>query len=33
VRSRDDCRRRIVDRVRQFEGDLDRQDAYLLTLI
>jgi len=33
VLSREDCRRRINDRVRQFEDDLDRQGAHLLTLI
>lgn len=33
VLSREDCRRRIIDRVRQFEDDLARQDAHLLTLI
>jgi hypothetical protein len=33
VRSRDDYRRRIMDQVRQFSGDLDRQDTYLLALI
>jgi polysaccharide pyruvyl transferase WcaK-like protein len=33
VLSREDCRRRIMDGVRQYEDDLDRQDAHLLTLI
>ncbi|MCA1494691.1 polysaccharide pyruvyl transferase family protein [Ensifer sp. NBAIM29] len=33
VRSREAYRRRITERVRQFEDDLDRQDAHLLTLV